>query len=192
MKLKIGLIGEDPNDTLSIQNLLLQKHSGLIQFKQLIRNKKGYQLNNSRTDAALKVEFEDFKPQYVLFIRDADALPSEKAKIKRVQEWFNKLNPIVNNQGILLMNIYELEALILADIETFNNLYGTSIQFKKNCMYQKEPKEFLIQKTSNNKKSYSESHCPGIFKTLKIDTVERNCIYFKEFHSNFKKILKIK
>ena len=58
MKTKIGLIGEDPNDTLSIQNLLLQKYPDLFQFKQLIKNKRGYQLNNSRTDAALKVEFD--------------------------------------------------------------------------------------------------------------------------------------
>lgn len=41
MKIKIGLIGEDPNDTLSIQNLLLQKYPGVFHFKQLIKNKKG-------------------------------------------------------------------------------------------------------------------------------------------------------
>lgn len=138
------------------------------------------------------MEFEDFNPNYVLFIRDADGLPSENEKIKKVQDWFKRLNPTVNSKGILLINIYELEALILADIETFNALYGTSIQFSRNCMYQKEPKEFLFQKTSRGRKVYSESHCPEIFKSLKIDKIIQNCSYFKDFHDSFKKELKIK
>src|ERR1700743_2437831 len=125
MKLKIGLIGEDPNDTQSIRNLLQRRYPDSFTFKQLIKNKKGYQLDNARTSAALKVEFDDFKPNYVIFIRDADALPGENEKIQKAHNWFIKLNQIVNNKGILLLNIYELEALILADIETFNRLYGT-------------------------------------------------------------------
>lgn len=36
---KTGLIGEDPNDTLSIGNLLAGKYPGSFQFKQLIKNK---------------------------------------------------------------------------------------------------------------------------------------------------------
>jgi hypothetical protein len=192
MKIKIGLIGEDPNDTLSIQNLLLQKYPNAFHFKQLIKNKRGYQLDNVRANAALKLEFEDFNPNYVIFIRDADALPSEKGKIKKVQDWFNRLNSVVNNKGILLMNIYELEALILADIETFNTLYGTSIQFAKNCMHQKEPKEFLFQKTYKNRKVYSESHCPELFKKLKINSIIQNCSYFKEFDTLFQSKLNTK
>jgi hypothetical protein len=186
---KIGLVGEDPNDTLSLRNLLAGKYPAAFQFKQLIRNKKGYQLNNARTDAALKIEFEDYKPDYVLFIRDADALPSEKDKLDNVKAWYAKLNNVVNKKGILLINIYELEALILADIETFNKLYGTSIQYSKNCMHQKEPKEFLIQKTAKNSKVYSESHCPEIFKHLKYDVLIAKCAYFKDFNTSINKLI---
>lgn len=185
MRKKIGLVGEDPNDTLAIRNLLLQELPEKFQFKQLIKNKKGYQLNNARTDVALKIEFEDYNPDYVLFIRDADALPSESTKIKTVVDWFKKLNAVVGNRGILLINIYELEALILADIDTFNKLYGTSINYSNNVMYQKEPKEFLIQKTVKNKKIYSESHCPEIFSHLNIGILKQNCTYFKEFYEDF-------
>lgn len=188
MKIKIGLIGEDPNDTLSIQNLLVQKYPGIFHFKQLIRNKKGYQLDNARTDAALKVEFEDFDPRYVLFIRDADALPSEAEKIQKVKNWFKKLNQVVDDKGVLLINIFELEALILADIATFNRLYGTSIQFRKDCMHQKEPKELLIRKTAKNRKVYSESHCPEIFRHLKFDLIVANCSYFREFIQTFESL----
>jgi hypothetical protein len=191
MKTKIGLIGEDPNDTLAIKNLLLQKHPDNVHFKQLIKNKKGYQLDNARVGAALKVEFEEFNPKYVIFIRDADATATESAKLQKVRDWFNKLNPVVNNKGILLMNIYKLEALTLADITTFNTLYGTDIDYSKNVIYQKEPKEFLIQKTSKGRKVYSESHCPDIFTHLQIDMVKKNCTYFKQFHDDFANKLNI-
>lgn len=188
---RIGLIGEDPNDTLSIKNLLLQKHSDVFQYKQLIRNKKGGQLNNPRVFASLLVEFKDYNPHFIVFIKDADALPTEKDKIKEVINWFNKLNGYVDKRGLLLINIYELEALILADIDNFNKLFGTSIQFSKNVMYQKEPKEFLILKTSKNKKKYTESMCPEIFENLNIDTVLKNAPFFEQFYNDFLTMTKV-
>ena len=188
--MKIGLIGEDPNDTDSIKNLLLQKHKEVFHFIQLLRNKRGYQLDNPRTQAALKIEYERKVPDHVLFIRDVDGLPSQQDKIKKVNTWFNKLNKIVSNKGILLMNIYELEAIILADIQTFNKLYNLEINFQGNVMYQIEPKEYLIRKTYTSQKTYSESHCPKIFEKLNFDVVIKNCEYFSHFYENFKQKIK--
>lgn len=187
--LKIGLIGEDPNDTVSIKNLLTGKYPNAFQFKQLIKNKRGDQLNNARVDAALNIELSGYDPDYILFIRDADGLPPEKEKIDAIKSWFSKFNSIIGSKGILLINIYEIEALILADIETFNKLYKTSIQFSKNCMHQSEPKEFLIEKTRKNRKVYSESHCPEIFKHLQYDVILAKCAYFKEFDTSIKKLI---
>jgi hypothetical protein len=59
-------------------------------------------------------------------------------------------------------------------------------------MYRAKPKEFLIQKTANNKKKYTESHCPTIFKELDFELLEKNCNYFKEFHKVFKSTVKPK
>jgi Domain of unknown function (DUF4276) len=188
-KPKIGLVGEDPNDTDSIINLLSGKYPNTFQFKKLIKLIRGSQLDNARTHASLKIEFDDYKPDYVLFIRDADGLPSEQDKLDKIKSWFNKLNGSVNKKGILLINIYELEALILADIGTFNKLYKTSIKYAKSCMHQEKPKEFLIQKTSKNNKVYSESHCPGIFEHLSYDVLVANCAYFKEFDTSLKKLI---
>jgi hypothetical protein len=178
---KIGLIGEDPNDTDAIKNLLLKKFPSKFQFVQLIKNKKGYQLDNERVSQSLKIEYIDKKPNHIIFIRDVDGLKSEKDKINKVTNWFNKLNPIVENKGILLSNIYELEALILADIQTFNKLYQTKIKAQGDVTYKKEPKEFLMNKTSKKKKKYCESHCPEIFNELVFDIVVSNCKYFKDF-----------
>jgi hypothetical protein len=190
--IKIGIIGEDPNDTKSIQNLLSKRFSKLITFKALIRNKKGYQLNNTRVKVALQIEFERYKPQYVLFIRDADGIITNKDKLRAAHNWFLSLNKVVQNKGLFLLNIYELEALVLADIETFNKLYGTSIKYPKDVMFKEEPKEFLMQKTEKNKKSYKEADCPEIFEKLNYNTLLANCKYFKEFDSIFCKTLKLK
>jgi len=190
--IKIGLIGEDPNDTESIKNLISQKHEGNFAFKQLIKNKKGYQLDNKNVQNALKIEFDNYNPKIVLFIRDADALETEKAKIKKVYDWFLKLNNVVNQRGILLINIYELEALILADIDTFNKIYKTNIKFQGNIAYKKEPKEFLILKTRDNQKKYSESDCPKLFSKLKFDKIVLNSPHFSKFIVELKKVTKIK
>ncbi len=182
----IGLIGEDPNDTTSIKNLLLKKHPSGLVFKQLLRNKRGNQLDNPKVAASLKIEFESAQPHFVLFIRDVDGLPTELVKIKKVDDWFNKLNLVVNDKGILLKNIYELEALILADIATFNKIYHTTISFTSNVMYQNDPKGFLMQKTSKTKNQYKESHCPQIFDELNVDEILAKCSYFKTFYHSFK------
>jgi hypothetical protein len=190
--IKVGLIGEDPNDTSSIKNLLLQKFEGKLSFIQLQKNIRGHQLDNVRVKNALEIEYKSKKPDWVVFIRDTDCIVTEKNKIKVKENWFKNLLPAVNNYGLLLLNIYELEAMILADITTFNRLYGTSIQYKKDVMYQKEPKEFLKTKTKNAKKKYEESHCPDVFAQIQFETVIANCKYLKEFVTHFKTKLKIK
>lgn len=189
---KIGLIGEDPNDTIAIKNLLEKEYSNKLDFRQLVRNKRGNQLDNSRFLAALKIEYAEYKPHVVIFIRDADGIITEKEKINKVKKWFTSLNLFVENKGLLLINIYELEALILADINTFNNLYGTAITYTKNVMYQSDPKGFLFKKTERNKKKYSESHCPEIFCKLDTNTLIKNCKYFDDFLKEFKIVAKLK
>lgn len=184
MTKKIGLIGEDPNDTIAIKNLLLQRHTTGLQFEQLLKRKRGYELNNPRYAAALKIEYDAKRPDFIIFIKDADALPSEREKIKEVEEWFSKLNKVVNNKGILLKNIYELEALILTDIDTFNKYYNVNIKYNKNVMFHKEPKEFLKLKTKAQKQ-YQESHCPELFTKLNFDKV-LTCSEFSKFYEAFK------
>jgi hypothetical protein len=178
--IKVGLIGEDPNDTDSIQNLLLQKLKGKASFVKLLKNKRGHQLNNNRTSESLKIEYRDKKPDLVVFIRDTDCLVTESQKINKTIKWFTDLSRGIA-KPMLLLNIYELEALVIADIKTFNKVFGTSIANTKNVHYIKEPKEFLINKTSKGRRVYKESDCPDLFKLLDIDVVASNCTEFKKF-----------
>lgn len=187
--IKIGLVGEDPNDTMAIKNLLLQKFAGRISFIQLIKNKKGYHLDNDRTLHALKIEYNEKQPNLVLFIRDADAIFGETEKIKEKEIWFEKMLPAVNHKGMLLLNIYELEALILADINTFNKLFQVNIIYKRNVMFYKEPKDFLMEKTRRSQRTYAESDCPEIFMKLSFDMVCKNCTYFSDFYTTFQQAI---
>jgi Domain of unknown function (DUF4276) len=183
--INIGLLGEDPNDTSSIKNLLNQKYHGKVQFYPLANRINGYQLDNPKIKRSLPIEFEAKSCDFIIYIRDLDGLKSDQSKINERLKWFHELDKTINNKGILLLNIWELEGLILADIDTFNKLYHITYKFKKDPMAVKEPKELLKHITSKSKKKYHESDCPEIFEKLSIDTIENGCSYFKEFLLEF-------
>ena len=71
---RIGLIGEDPNDTIAIKNLLVKKYPGLFICEPLLRNERGNNLDTKKYSARLKIEFEDIKPDIVIFVRDVDGI----------------------------------------------------------------------------------------------------------------------
>lgn len=85
----------------------------------------------------------------------------------------------------MLLNIWELEALIFADIDTFNKRYKVSHSFKGDPMRVKEPKEVLMRITKKGAKQYKESHCPEIFSSLDIERIKANCKYFHTFITEF-------
>lgn len=181
--IKVGLVGEDPNDTTAITHLLSSHYKGSIKFKTLARRIKGYQLDNDKIKKIINLEFKDQKCEFVIYIRDLDSYGTDKKKIKERIDWFISLDKEANGKGLLLLNIWELEGLIFADIETFCNLYKVSSTFKGDCTLIKEPKEQLMRLTKRAKNPYKESHCPTIFEKLRIDTLKANCNYFREFVS---------
>jgi hypothetical protein len=183
--IKVGLVGEDPNDTSAIKNLLEQRYKDRVQFKLLFKGIKATHLDTEKIKNALRAEFQNPDCKFVVYIRDLDALKSQEDKLKARVRWFKELDAVANNQGILLLNIWELEALIFGDINTFNKLYSTKQKANKNPTFIKEPKEELKRITFKSKKQFKESHCPEIFKHLNIDEVEKNCSCFKEFIAEF-------
>jgi len=122
----------------------------------------------------------------IIYIRDLDGFSSESEKRRRLDNWFAALNKEFGENGIFLLNIWELEALILSDIETFNQLYKISHKFSKDPTMQDKPKEELKRLTKRGPKKFHEAHCPEVFKHLNIDTVEKNCGYFKSFLAELK------
>ncbi len=181
----IGLVGEAPNDTNAFTNLLKKQYPTLI-FIPLINDLHGSMLDNQKTKNILRKEYESLKPNLIIFIRDLDGLKSETDKLDKRKKYFTDFNSVVDKIGYYFLNIYELEALILADINTFNTLYNCEIEYNDDPMLQIEPKEFLIRNTKPPKK-YMESDNPTIFKSLDFETIKQNCLYFKEFCNDFEK-----
>lgn len=176
--MKVGLIGESPNDTFSIQTLLKNEYSAPdFEFIFLIDRIHGSQLDSQKTKRFLRIEYESKQPDLVIFIRDLDGLASNIAQYRIRREYFTSFNSVIDKKGIYLLNIYEIEALILSDIETFNRFYKSNLELLSDPMLISEPKEFITSRV----KSYSTSDNPNIFGKLRWEALFKNCKYFNEF-----------
>ena len=186
----ISLVGESPNDTGAIKNLLLKElKNHRIEFVNLLNNIHGSMLDSQKTKRFLRIEFEDKNPQVCIIIRDLDGLENEKSKIASRKKYFSETNKIVNKTGIFLLNIYVIEALILSDVDTFNKIYQIKLSKPKDPMKVKEPKEYLINSTKKSSNKYTESENQNIFKKLDPNNLSRNCRYYKTFIIELKKAI---
>ena len=186
--IKIGLVGEAPNDTTSIMHLMSKKYNQPdYEYVPMLDRINGSQLDNQKTKRLLRIEYEDKKPDILIFIRDLDSIHTKSEEFKNKKGYFSDSNRIVNKKGIFLLHIFEIEAMIVADIDAFNKIYGTETVFDSNCMLLHEPKEFL--RTACNK--YTESNNPTIFQELSFEKVHRNCQYFSGFINRFENLLRL-
>lgn len=177
VSIKIGVVGEHPsNDSESLCQLLRPVANEHVQFTTILKKIRGSQLDNERMFFnSLKSEFLGEDLQYIIFIRDLDGLFSQKSKIKERDEWFFKANKFIENKGIFFLAIYEIEALILADIDGFNAYYGLKTKPVGDPMTKSEPKEMLKKLTSKTQKGeYKESDALAIFKNLNLKNIYKN------------------
>jgi hypothetical protein len=186
---KIALVAESKNDAQSFKNLFRRKYPGL-EFIHIAKNRKGSQLDSDKLKKELKAEFSVGAFKYWIFIRDLDDLKTHTEKIKLKNKWFEELNKTTGNKGVFLLNIYELEALILADIHNFNRIFKIDLSFSKDPMRQPKPKEYLMQKTAKHHRKYKENDCPELFEKLDTSILIKRCGYFKDFIATFDKKLK--
>lgn len=175
------MIGENPSDTTCIATLLSKKYSSHVQFFPLIKNITGSILDNPKIKRQLRREYEIEKPDYVLFIRDLDGLEHHFELLKCRKSWFSDLKSVVDKKGVLLLNIFELEALLLTDIQVVNAYYGSNIELVEDCMKIEQPKEYL----SNRISRYLTGHNAELFSLLKYEIVLDKCRYFKKFDKEF-------
>jgi len=180
--MKVGLVGEAPNDVQAIKNLLSKKYHH--EFIFLLQRINGSNLDSQKTKRFLRIEYEQQNPEVIIFIRDLDSVLPNKAKLYERKAYFTSSNSVVDKKGIPLLHIYEIEALILTDVTNFNKIYGTDLHEVVDVMLIEEPKEYL--KKASNK--YSESHNATIFETIDFDKT-LNCRYFRRFIENLDKIL---
>jgi len=175
--MKIGLVGEAPNDVKSIKNLLSKRYpQDEHEFVFMLQRINGSSLDSQKVKNFLRKEYEFQKPDLVIFIRDLDSLLPNRKKLYERKDYFTSSNSVVNKKGIPLLHIYEIEALILTDIATFNAIYDSNLEEIENVMSIEEPKEYL----KRGSKKYNESHNPDIFEKINFEKT-LNCEYFKWF-----------
>jgi len=181
--MKIGLFGESPYDIEAICNLLTKPLDGRFSFVKLVRRISSEELSSiGKMQRILKAEVSKRTDiSAVIIVLDLDSHAQDGAALRNKKAWFEKLSSSFPQNSLLLLNIYELEALILADIETFNRLFRTSIKFKGDPMAQKVPKEFLQHQTHRSKRKFTVSDNPEVFSHLNFEQVKQKCRYFKEF-----------
>ncbi|GAB3232970.1 hypothetical protein GCM10027346_20590 [Hymenobacter seoulensis] len=182
---KIGLFGESPNDTKAVKEILSKKYSGKFEFEILLPRITGSMLDNRMARLDLAIEYKLKKPDYVVVVRDLDSLNSDFNKLCKLYNFFIGINKTVEGKGIFLLSVYELETLIISEVDAFNDYYGTAASFPGDPMLIEEPKEILKNLTTYSKKKYTPGHCPDVFRMMDFDKLVDNCMFFKDFIHDF-------
>jgi hypothetical protein len=183
--IRVGMVGENPSDTSAIANLLGKKYSSEVQFFFMLKYINGSNLDSPKIKRQLRREYEIEKPDYVLFIRDLDGLEHNYELLNYRKSWFSELKSVVDKKGVFLLNVYELEALLLTDIEMVNAYYGSNLEIVEDCMQIEQPKEFLSERINK----YLTGHNIELFSLLKYEIVVAKCRYFKKFDEDFESIV---
>jgi hypothetical protein len=182
--MKIGLVGEHPSDVTAVTNLLSKKYrQNDYEYIPMLKDMRGSMLDSQKTKRLLRKEYQVEKPDALIFIRDLDGTLNNNTKLTERKAYFRDFNSVVDKKGVFLLNIFEIEALLIADINSFNIYFNSNVEYLEDPMELENPKEFLKLRC----KKYDESFNPEIFELLNFDLVLNNCRYFKGFISRFEK-----
>jgi hypothetical protein len=168
-----------------MEALLKPRYGQQVEFFTLLRNVTGDMLEYAETFRNLRKEYEWEKPNLVIAIRDLDGLETKGTKWRQRQAYFRKVAATVEQKCLPLLHIYEIEALICADIARFNAAYSCVCVVPADPMTIVEPKELLMSATSPGKPRYAEGHCAKLLAAIDYDSVIANCRYFAAFDQEF-------
>lgn len=183
----VGVIGEHPNNDSEALIALLQKY--VLEDWELklcdLKGLRGSRLDNYRDfQELLLLEKTEENYERFIIVRDLDSLEKDKAKIKQKEGWFRRVKQIVNDESYFFLIIYELEALMLCDIEGLNRFFQTNIEYEGVPIKENDPKKFLINATKNAAKGrYEEKMATPIFKKLDFDKIYHNHKGARSFQS---------
>ena len=195
--MKIGIISENfDNDSAALRALLGQhifkkKQKPIkVTFKPIGRKIEGDHLLTPKSARVINAECKRYNIDLVVLAKDLDGLPSNQKKIKQIEDKIQKIAKQATTKVLPFIVIFEQEALILADIQTFNRIYKTTYTSTRNPLFQSEPKELLKQLTNKSNKKYRESDTPEIFQQLDFQTVFNNHKGENSFQSFIKELEK--
>jgi hypothetical protein len=184
----IGIIGEHPNNDSQALIALLDKF--VCDDWELkvcdLKGLRGARLDNFRDFQAL-LQIEKLEESYERFIiiRDLDGLEKDKTKIKQKESWFKKVKQIINDESYFFLVIYELETLMLCDLDTINRFFGTNITLDKGPMKILSPKEAILMRGTEKsvKGKYDPSFSEAIFQKISFEKIYQNHTGERSFQS---------
>lgn len=169
--IRIGIIGENyQNDACAFKAFLTPQYKGKVEFIPLGKTLNGKIFASKKIIETIPPLVRDKDLDAVLLMCDLD---NESKKVERNQ-WFSTIQKNVNFKTIFFLAVMELEALILADLDTFNNIYGIKGQYTKNPKFESDAKQVLKDRTAKAKRKYDENHATEIFTKLRFDIVRKN------------------
>jgi hypothetical protein len=167
--MRVGLIGENPNDTATIANLLRMKFD--YHYIPVVKNRsEGDQLETEKFTKLLKAELRTKKFDVLIFIRDLDGFGNEEEKMSRRINWFDRNKKHFEGDTLFLLNIQSLEAIFFADVESLNKVYRINTKFK-NPVFINKPKSELKRITLDK---YHENRASELISKLNYETVLKN------------------
>lgn len=164
---RIGIISENyQNDACAFKAFLTPQYKGKIEFVPLYKGQDSAPPIN-KVIRTMPSDIRKNKLDAVLFMRDLDKEAERVIK----NHWYKSIQKDITIKSIFFLAVMEFEALILADIEKFNTLYGVKGNYEKDPKLEEKPKELLKARTEKAKKQYHQNDCLKIFTELNFDIV---------------------
>lgn len=175
-KIKVGIIGEHPqNDSNALKIILNNCKKENVEFKVLLKNERGGQLLHEKYLNRVAKEVIAEQLDFLIVIKDSDALISQQEEIKEIDKWYAKVNEKAQNKGIFFLVVKMFEALFLSDIDAVNKLYGVKISYAKNPTFEDRPTDFLKDKTQKSKRGkYEKNDSTLIAEKLSFQKIYQN------------------
>lgn len=192
-KLIIGLLGESPNDTHAIKNLLENHFNPFMDGKRVERIEccvlvervfTGSQIDSKLFHNIAKSAYHENQPDLVILIRDLDQLQKFEERHKK----FGLLKKALHAQAghtdlpvIFLLIQYSIENLILADVERANRYWNAEIDLGGiNARDISDPIGH-IKNSKGGYPHYSEYDCRELFQFLRYEVIATHHTDFQDF-----------
>lgn len=181
----VGLLGESPNDTASLQALLGRRYGARVRFVVISPDITGAQLDSPKFQHIIRVNYRIKNPAVVVITRDLDAPATDRQQRLKRLLFFRKLNKGMDLKAVFLLHVQAMEALIAADIAVFNHRYQCVCTVPADPTTIIDPARFLKNATPFGKPGYSEGHCASLLQEVRYEELLAKCSYFAAFDADF-------
>ena len=182
---RVGVVGESVFDTKAMQDLLQKQYGQRAQFVPMVVRLDGGQLDGKKARTMFSLTYEAKRPDLVVVFRDLDGPEDDKVQRRKRRKFFEELNNLMEQKGILLLHVYTIEALLIAHVEVFQKKYGWQCRVPVNPTTIANPTQFLRDASRHSKRPYEKTLCPDLMAQVDYAFLLKRCRYFAKFDQEF-------